>query len=130
MMFARGGDMKNKALWGDSSVAFEEVSKYARFATGKNYFESEPVGQLQPNGYGLYDVFGLVWEHVLFEESNPFASLQNHPACLKGGNNRVVREHKIGKVDAEPYWKWINYGYSKANLGGMMAGFRLIRKLN
>ncbi|MBQ5610279.1 MAG: hypothetical protein IIU83_01635 [Fibrobacteraceae bacterium] len=27
---------------------------------------SKPVGLLKPNGYGLYDVFGLVEEFVLF----------------------------------------------------------------
>ena len=84
---------------------------------------------MQPNGYGLYDIFGLVWEHVLFEEKNPFVALQNHPACLKGGNNRVVSDYKVGKFYSEPYWKQLNYGYSKANLGGMMAGFRLVRKI-
>ena len=130
MMFARGGDKKNKAPWGDSSVAFEETAKYARFATWKHYYESEPVGQLLPNGYGLYDIFGLVYEHVLFEERNPFKGLQGRPSCLKGGDHHVKKEYEQNSIDMFPYWKWINYGYYKSNYnGGMDAGFRLIRNI-
>jgi formylglycine-generating enzyme required for sulfatase activity len=130
MMFARGGDKKNDAPWGDSSVAFEETAKYARFATWKHYFESEPVGQLLPNGYGLYDMFGLVWEHVLFEEINPFKTLQNRPSCLKGGDNHVELDHESSRITLNPYWKWINYGYNEPNYsGGYLAGFRLIRNI-
>ena len=130
MMFARGGDKKNKAPWGDSSVAFEETAKYARFATWKHYYESEPVGQLLPNGYGLYDIFGLVYEHVLFEERNPFKGLKDRPSCLKGGDHHVKKEYEQNSIDMFPYWKWINYGYYKSNYnGGMDAGFRLIRNI-
>ena len=130
MMFARGGDKKNKAPWGDSSVAFEETAKHARFATWKHYYESEPVGQLKPNGYGLYDIFGLVQEHVLFEERNPFKGLKDRPSCLKGGDNHVKKEYEQNSLDMSAYWKWINYGYYESNYnGGMDAGFRLIRNI-
>ena len=129
MMLARGGDKKNNAPWGDSSVSFEEASKYARFATWKKYDVSEPVGQLLPNGYGLYDMFGLVWEHVLFEEKNPFRFLEGRPSCLKGGDNHV-KKNKENSFDMNPYWKLLNYGFYFSNYnGGMPAGFRLIRKL-
>ena len=128
MFLARGGDKKNNAPWGDSSVSFDEASKYARFDTWKKFEVSEPVGQLNPNGYGLYDMFGLVEEHVLFEEKNPFKFLKNRPSCLKGGNNQVRKEYKRGNTS--PYWKWINYGFYTSNYnGGKPAGFRLIRKL-
>ena len=90
MMFARGGDKKNIAPWGDESADIKEVQKYALFDKWEHYYESEPVGQLTPNGYGLYDFFGLVWEHVLFEEINPFLALQGRPSCAKGGDNHVT----------------------------------------
>jgi len=128
MMLARGGDKKNNAPWGDSSVSFDEVSKYARFDTWEKFDVSEPVGQLLPNGYGLYDMFGLVWEHVLFEEKNPFHGLKGSPACLKGGDSHVKKNKESFGLD--PYWKEINYGsYQNNYAGGYPAGFRLIRNI-
>ena len=132
MMLARGGDKKKIAPWDkDSLTTFEEASKYAIFATAKKEFDSEPVGQRQPNGYGLYDIFGLVEEHVLFEKYNPFSYYLGHPACLKGGSNRVRKnqEDRKGEFETEPTWIRINYGYVDPNWGPALAGFRLIRKL-
>ena len=130
MIFARGGDKKNEAPWGDSSVTFEEASKYARFDTWQEFEVSEPVGQLLPNGYGLYDIFGLVQEHVLFEEKNPFQYLEGRPSCLKGGDNYVKKIYVRNSYDTSPYWKWIHYGFYMSNYnGGQAAGFRLIRNI-
>ena len=128
MMFARGGDKKKDAIWGNWSTPIEEVLKYAKF--GSNLiFTSEPVGQLQPNGYGLYDIFGLVWEHVLFEETNPFSVLRGTPSCLKGGNNSISLKENNPNDAIVTSWQTINYGYSSSNTGAARAGFRLIRNI-
>ena len=125
MIFARGGDKKNKAPWmGNEPTTFEKASKYAKFAAPLG----EPVGQLQPNGYGLYDIFGLVEEHVLFEKDNPFKLQNNTPSCLKGGSNQTRKDDE--EMATEPHWTQINYGYKRLNYNGeAYTGFRLIRKL-
>ena len=127
MMFARGGDKKNMAPWGDSSGTFEKTKKYARFKTKMVSFETEPVGQLTPNGYGLYDMFGLVQEHVLLK-SRLFRGDLGFASCLKGGDYHVSLED--GSDDTlSPYWKWISYGYYEPGHQGYGAGFRLIRNI-
>ncbi|OWV24057.1 hypothetical protein B7982_06200 [Fibrobacter sp. UWB2] len=127
MMLARGGDKKNKAPWGDSSGSFEKTKKYARFKTKMVSFETEPVGQLMPNGYGLYDMFGLAQEHVLFEY-DLFEGNLGFASCLKGGDYHVSLEDGFDDT-VSPYWKWINYGYYEPGHPGNGAGFRLIRNI-
>ena len=134
MMLARGGDKTNKAPWSNypADTKLKHVLDYALFGTSKDLYDSSPVGQLLANGYGLYDIFGLVWEHVLFEERNPFIILRNSPSCLKGGDNTVLLNKDENNIfhATIPEGKDINYGYFKSNYnGGVAAGFRLIRNI-
>lgn len=121
MMLARGGDKKNDVPW-DKHATDKEIAKYAKFGRVNEYDETGPVGQLKPNGYGLYDIFGLVKEHVLFEQLNPFNYLLNiyskeSPSCFKGGS---IHDN----------WENINYGYISPNYHSTnLGGFRLIRKI-
>ena len=131
MILARGGDQKKASPWDEDSTTFEKTKKYAKFATSQKKYDSDSVGLLQSNGYGLYDIFGLVWEHVLFETIYPHPYYDGHPACLKGGDNRVVQSYKVQKDEfkSEPHWKYINYGCIKPNWGSSMGGFRLVRNI-
>ncbi len=90
---------------------------------------SRPVGVLEANGYGLFDIFGLVGEFVLYPGENRFKRQANAPSCLKGGDLKARIEHSANEIYIEPYWKWLNYGYGQANFGGAIGGFRLIRRL-
>lgn len=131
MFLARGGLTDGQAVWGDSSKNLSDALAYAWFGDSTSYktHRSKPVGLLNPNGYELYDVFGLVNEFVLFPGKNPFESLHNTPSCLKGGDYRTRLHHSYNEIYIEPYWKWVNYGYSKINYGSSIGGFRLVRKL-
>ena len=135
--------------WCNNSAKIKDVSKYARFAKYKDEVKSEPVGQLQPNEYGLYDMLGLVEEHVLFEEhnwprpsSNPlFVTVlledrreepiechqYNCPYCLKRGEY-CPSCLKGGALFHD--WKRINYSYrSEDRNTDYSGGFRLIRNI-
>ena len=113
MMLARGGDKVNDAPWGNGNASFEEISKYSRFNSKRPLDRDilnkpEPVGQLLPTGYGLYDVLGLVEEFVLFSLSH-YTNYGGLPFCMKGGG--------------------ITYGYIDMGYYAAMSGFRLIRNI-
>lgn len=132
MMFARGRD-KKRAPWGDTSATFEKALKYARFNSERpgnhiRLYYTEPVGQLQPNGYGLYDMFGLVREHVLLKKSL-FRLNGAHPYCLKGGSYRVSLKDEPSNPFICPNWNKFNYGTYFPGFRCLMAGFRLIRNI-
>jgi len=133
IMLACGGDKNEKSPWGIAAT-YKEISKYAKFDQNKTYGVTGPVGQLLPNGYGLYDMFGLVEEHVLFQPHNrlrePFrfpmeivvlddykCHYDDCPSCLKGGGTR-------------DNWEQIDYSYCAIDeYTGYSGGFRLIRNI-
>ena len=148
MMLARGGEKESMTPWCNNSAKIKDVTKYARFAKYKENVKTEPVGQLRSNGYGLYDVLGLVEEFVLFEEhnwlrpnSNPlFITIledrreepiechpYNCPYCLKKGKD-CPSCLKGGALFHD--WKRINYSFrSEDRNTDYSGGFRLIRNI-
>ena len=62
---ARGGLVDKKFPWGDDESVAEDYANYNVNSVQKGrdkWDRCAPVGSFKPNGYGLYDMAGNVWE--------------------------------------------------------------------
>lgn len=88
---ARGGNKEAKFPWGkqnpiqDSSELWANIwqGEFPYDNTGQDgYFGTAPVAQYAPNGYGLYDMAGNVWELCSDYFSVNYYSLKQHNASM------------------------------------------------
>ena len=118
---ARGGLVGKKYPWGDTLT-----NNDANFggAGGKDKWDgTAPVGSFAPNGYGLYDMAGNVWEWCQLKYVASYSYPEENEE--EGDENRVVRGGswlsyvRRARCSYRIYW-WPNIGYNDL-------GFRLAR---
>jgi sulfatase modifying factor 1 len=91
---ARGGLVGKQYPWGDTLT--HDDANYSGTG-GKDIWEgTSPVGSFKPNGYGLYDMAGNVWEwcadwydsnyYANSPKSNPSGSASGQYLVLRGGS--------------------------------------------
>jgi formylglycine-generating enzyme required for sulfatase activity len=97
---ARGGLANKKYAWGDE---LNPKAKYmcnqwqgifpVRNLGDDGFIGRAPVGSFPPNGYGLYDITGNVWEWCAdwFDENYYNRSPKTNPQGPPRGEDRVIR---------------------------------------
>ena len=131
----------SKYFFGDNE---NDLAKYAWFNKNSNAAYHK-VGQLQPNGFGLYDILGNVSEWVMDQydenyftkmkdgETNPeLKPTSRHPRLLKGGSyaDNAAELRCSNKTKWLPEWNRRDPQIPKSKwwlTDAPFAGFRLVR---
>jgi formylglycine-generating enzyme required for sulfatase activity len=114
---ARGGT--NGSRYGD----IDAIAWY----NNNSGMKMHPVGQKQPNAYGLYDMLGNVWEWLWDWKANYPSGSVTDPAGPGGGSYRVFRGgswFSLARDCRSAYRDFVDPGYRDYDLG-----FRLSRSL-
>ena len=106
---ARGGLAGKKYPWGDV-FEFDKPDK----ANLGNIGDTTAVGKYPPNGYGLYDMTGNVWEWCLDEYNKDFYSMSPRENPLSGANSvdwvinnfTSVTTHRVLRGSS---WRWSGF---------------------
>jgi sulfatase modifying factor 1 len=97
---ARGGLVGKRYAWGDDLRPLGQVvanwwqGQFPEHNTGEDGFIGRaPVRSFQPNGYGVYDVAGNVWEWCADWYADDYyqGARRDNPAGPTAGTERVIR---------------------------------------
>ena len=88
---ARGGQSDWRYPWGDELT--HDHANYGNVAGRDRWRYTAPVGSLEPNGYGLYDMAGNVWEWCSdWEDGNYFLNTPvQDPQGPEQGEAKIIR---------------------------------------
>ena len=91
---SRGGLTNKRCSWGDDESIAREYANYQGTGAKDQWSETTaPVGSFKPNGYGLLDMAGNVWEYCSdwYESAYYDISPAINPQGPSSGSSRVLR---------------------------------------
>ena len=80
---ARGGPVGKRYPWGDA-ISHDDAN-YSGTGGRDKWSRTAPVGSFLPNGYGLYDMAGNVWEWCMDEYQSGFYASSPRSNPIAGG---------------------------------------------
>ncbi len=103
----------------------KQLGRYAWYGEDFASGSTHPVGQKEPNGWGLYDVHGNVWEWVQdwYDERYYASSPSVDPDGPQSGSGRVVRGGSWHQTATS--WRTAFRRQYDPNYRGISIGFRL-----
>lgn len=119
---ARGGLVQKEYPWGDESPT-------GRADFGGQHSAPLPVGSFTPNGYGLYDCAGGVWEWCLDWYDPEFYSFSPklNPIAFETGGARVLRSGAWNNKRSA--LRVANRNWQRPKPAPPRSGFRCVRDL-
>ena len=118
---ARSGGKKKK--WAGTSSE-GDLGAYAWYDKNSGS-QTHPVGQKKPNGLGLYDLSGNVWEWCQDWYGDYSSAALTNPTGPSSGSNRVIRGGSW-YYDARNA-RAANRDWNDPGIRGENLGFRLVR---
>ncbi len=116
---ARGGSQSKGFTYSGSNNS-DDVAWYSKNSDSKTH----PVGKLQPNELGIFDMSGNVWEWCNDLYSDYSIGLQTNPTGPSSGSFRVDRgggwNRSVGYCRSA-YRNYTNLGYRYGNIGFRLA---------
>jgi len=118
---ARGGLAGKKYPWGDRIT--HDDANYGGQVGKDKWKRAAPVGSFSPNGYGLYDIAGNVWEFCQdgFDPNYYENSPKKNPKGSESGVRRVIRGGSWNdgpdllncghRDEVDQFHRWIDIGF-------------------
>ena len=119
---ARAGS-QSKYCFGDDAGRLGDYAWYDSNSGNKTH----AVGQKKPNGWGLYDMHGNVWEWVQDWKASYSSGSSTDPSGPSSGSVRVFRGG--GWNDPARYCRSASRGWGDPGFRSIYLGFRLARGL-
>ncbi|MBL9143918.1 MAG: SUMF1/EgtB/PvdO family nonheme iron enzyme [Verrucomicrobiaceae bacterium] len=140
---ARGGVAGKRYPWGTNTISYAQANFYSTYANGSFGDQSggagynptyavggerytAPVGDFAPNGFGLHQVAGNVWEWCW--DSYNASYYTSSPSTDPQGPSPVINRVQRGAGLDRPEWcKVSNRGAWRADTPNINVGFRSLR---
>jgi formylglycine-generating enzyme required for sulfatase activity len=75
----------------DNTSKKENGFSWTHHKCTEGYAKTAPVGQFQPNGFGLFDMLGNVWEWTCSKYENKYGGEKKRCTSKNNGSRRVLR---------------------------------------